>query len=310
MKEKILIIYSCGASSGFGHYKRSLFLEKKLKKKNQVFKLCLEDSKTLHLKIYKLIIRSIRLNKIKKVFYDINIKSKIFKKELLKTLIFCKKNNILTIGIDSAREFFLNLDHVWIPSPYKEKRIVGKNIIYGWDKILIDRPKKNYKYKYSKNIFILIGAAKNNFLLKKLSLLVKKYFSCDFKVNWVIGKFSSTKKINFLNEKNYKVLYNIKSVQKTLLSGGYVFCLYGLSFFESLSLGMPTSCYCSKKNKKKDYSEINFLKKEKIAFIDSNLEKSVSNLRKLIKNKALSKKFSNRSKKKISIFNYKKLESI
>jgi hypothetical protein len=83
-----------------------------------------------------------------------------------------------------------------------------------------------------------------------------------------------------------------------------------LSFFESLSYSIPTSSYVTKNNYKKDYEEIKYIKKAKIAFIDDTLEKSLINLNNLIKNKELSKKFSIKSKKLLSKINYEFLNNL
>lgn len=308
--KKILIIYSYGPKSGLGHYKRSLILEKELKKKNYVFKLCLNDSTFLKKKVCEKIIKKIIAKKVDKVFFDINLSIKHSKNNLINVFNFCKKKEILTIGIDSLRNYFTKLNYVWIPSPYKSKKIKGKNIIFGWDKIIIDRPIKNFKYKKRNKILILIGGAHNLLITKKLPLLISKYIPKNYELTWILGKFSLPidLKLNSINK--HKVYYDVKNIKNFLCSTGYVFCLYGLSFFESISYGIPTSCYVTKKNYKKDYNEIKYLKKIKIAFIEHTLERSLINLNKLIKNDELSKKLSVKSKKLLSKINYKFLNNL
>jgi spore coat polysaccharide biosynthesis predicted glycosyltransferase SpsG len=308
--KKILIIYSYGPKSGFGHYKRSLLLEKELKKRYYVIKFCLEDLKFLKKKIYENIIKKIRAKKVDTVFFDINLSIKHSKKDLINIFNFCKKKKILTIGIDSLRNYFSKLNYVWIPSPYKSKNIKGKNIIFGWEKMIIERPIKNFKYKKRKKILILIGSAQNLFIKEKLPLLISKYIPKDYELTWILGKFSSPIDLKSNNTHKHIVYYDLKNIKKFLSCTGYVFCLYGLSFFESLSYGIPTSSYVTKNNYKKDHDEIKYIKKTKIAFIEDTLEKSLINLNNLIKNDELSKKLSVKSKKLLSKINYKFLNNL
>jgi spore coat polysaccharide biosynthesis predicted glycosyltransferase SpsG len=308
--KKILIIYSYGPKSGLGHYKRSLILEKELKKKNYVFKLKVDDVKFLNKKICEKIIKKIRVKKICKVFFDINLSIKHSKNDLVNLFNICKKSGVLTVGIDSLRNYFLKLNYVWIPSPYKSKKIKGKNIIFGWDKMIIQGPKKNFKYKKRKKILILIGGAQNSLLAKKLPLLISKYVPKNYELTWILGKFSLPFDLKLNSTHKNKVYCNCINMKKFLSSAGYVFCLYGLSFFESLSYGIPTSSYVTKNNYKKDYYEIKYIKKNKIAFIENTLKKSLINLSNLIKNDKLSDKFSFRSKNLLSKINYKFLNNL
>lgn len=308
--EKILIIYSYGPTTGLGHYKRSLIIEKELKKKNYVLKLCLDDRKLKKIKFNKNILKKIREKKIEKVFLDINLSTKIAKYDLLNFFDSCKTRNILTIGIDSLIKYYSKLNYVWLPSPYKPKKIEGNNIIFGWDKLILEKIKKNFKYKKKKSILILAGNTKNSFVLKKLPLLISKYIPEDYKLTWILGKFSVRGDLYLQNNYKHKIYHNVKSIKKFLSNTGYVFCLYGLSFFESLSYGIPTSSYVTQKNYKKDFHEIKYLKKKKIAFIDNNIEKSIKNLQNLIKNDSLSKNFSIRSKKLLSSVNFEFLNGL
>ena len=68
--------------------------------------------------------------------------------------------------------------------------------------------------------------------------------------------------------------------------------------------------FCANSNYKKDYNEIEFLKKNKIYFIEKNLSKSVDALVNLINSKNLHKKFLKNSKKHLRFFDYSFLKKI
>jgi spore coat polysaccharide biosynthesis predicted glycosyltransferase SpsG len=307
VKKEILIVYSLSKISGLGHYKRSLILENFLKKSNNINKVSLKDVKFTK-KNAERIINIVNKKTVTKVFFDFDSAHLKNLVEIKKILIYCKNISVKTIGIDTLRYHYNILDYVWIPSPHKNKTIKGKNIIFGWDKIIINRPKNNNK-KISKGITILLGGSYNEYVIKNLPKFLNKHISKIYNFNWILGNLSSKKNLKNLDQ-NHKVFYNLKSIDKILSLSGYVFCLYGLSFYESLSYGIPTSCYITKKNYTKDIEEINYIKKKKLAYLDNNLEQSVLNLVKLLNNNKICKIFSKNSKEKLLRQNFNFLNQI
>lgn len=302
------IVYSFGQHSGYGHYKRSQIIETYLKNKtaSKVNKIRISDSEITRNNISETILKKINKKKIKILILDLNysyVKSTFKIKKLLTTL---NDRGIKTVGIDSLRHFSKYLDCVWIPSPFKKKNLISKKIVWGWDKMVFNRYKLTHHKK--KNIFFLLGGAKNTLLNKHLPKLVEKKIPKEFNLYWVCGKFSDKPK--FFDKTRWTLCKNSNSLEKKIPKSSFVFSLYGLSFFEALSCGIPSVAFCANSNYKKDYNEIEFLKKNKIYFIEKNLSKSVDALVNLINSKNLHKKFLKNSKKHLRFFDYSFLKKI
>ena len=134
------------------------------------------------------------------------------------------------------------------PSFFLEKKFKKKNVVYGWDKFLLK--KSNHRYKIKKKIYILTGASKNNLLPNILPSLIEKKIQKKFKLIWVKGKYSKKPNLNFKSDR-WKILDKSKSYLSYLPDAGYVLTTYGMSFYESLSLGIPTVCFPVIQNKKR-----------------------------------------------------------
>ena len=303
-----LILFSRGPRSGCGHYSRSKIIQEYIKYniKAPVKISCIKDSEVSKKNISKIIKNKIKKDKIKTLILDLNF---IYLKSVLKIrkmLLDINKMDIVTIGIDSLRFFYKYLNYVWIPSPFKEKNLVSKNIIYGWDKMILNRYK--FTYKRSKKILFLFGSSKNILISKQLPSLIERKIPREFKLHWVLGKFSEKPKN--IDTKRWVFHKNLKNLSSVLKKTGFVFSMYGLSFFEAMTCGIPTVAYCTKKNYKKDYKEIIFLKKKNICFIETELNNAVIRLRCLIDSKKTCVNFVNNSKNFFYNFDFSFLKKI
>ena len=303
-----LILFSKGPRSGYGHYSRSKIIQEYIKYniKAPVKISCIKDSEVSKKNISKIIKNKIKKDKIKTLILDLNF---IYLKSVLKIrkmLLDINKMGIVTIGIDSLRFFYKYLNYVWIPSPFKEKNLVSKNIIYGWDKMILNRYK--FTYKRSKKILFLFGSSKNILISKQLPSLIERKIPREFKLHCVLGKYSEKPRI--LDRDRWTIHTNISSTKNILKKAGFVFSLYGLSLFEALNSGIPTVSFCTKDNFKKDFKEIIFLKKKKMCFIEHDLVKSVEKLNLLIRSEKISKSFIKNCKKVFQPPDYSFLDKI
>jgi hypothetical protein len=308
MIKSYLIIYSYGQQSGFGHQNRARIIKNYITKniKSKVTVASISDKDVKKTNIGKNILKIINSKKINILILDLNYFHIKQKNKIIKTLNFIKKKGIKIVGVDSLRNFYKFLDVIWIPSPSKKKNLISKNIIYGVDKMIFNR----YRFAYSKlkKITFLVGGSKNKKVSEKLPKIIEKNIPKEFKLIWIKYGFSHQPKI--IDKKRW-LIYNSKNSLKNIFkNSGFVFSLYGLSFFESLNCGIPSVALCTKKNYKKDYEEINFFKKKKIFFIETNIYKAVKKLVDLISNNKMSQFYSIRSKKYLNNYNYSFLKKI
>lgn len=308
-KKFFLIIYSLGQQSGYGHYKRAQIIERYLKENVEcnVKKMCIQDNEIFQNNIAEVILKKINKKKIEILILDLNylhIQSTI---RIKKMLIKINSAGVKLIGVDSLRNFYKYLDCVWIPSPFKKNNLISKKIVWGWDKMIFHRYNLAIKKK-NNNILFLVGSGKNALLSNRLPKLVEKQIPKEFNLYWVSGKFSDKPK--FVDQNRWSFFRNPHNLKELFCKSSFVFSLYGLSFFESLSCGIPTVSFCSKNNYNKDYDEIKFLKKKKIYFIENNLSKAVDKLVKLISSKNLEKKFKKNAKQNLEYYDFSFLKKV
>ena len=114
--------------------------------------------------------------------------------------------------------------------------------------------------------------------------LIEKKIPKKFELIWVKGKYSKKPNLNFKSDR-WKILDKSKSYLSYLPDAGYVLTTYGMSFYESLSLGVPTVCFPVGQNKKKDYLEFQKLKRLNVSILKSNYRSAINELTKLTFNK-------------------------
>ena len=251
----------------------------------------LEDHKK---NIEKIIYKRVKDFRPQIIIFDLG--KNFLKPSLLGLIKKLKEEKYILIGIDNLKIYYNYLDSVWIPSFFLEKNFKKKNILYGWDKFFLK--KNNHIYKMNNKIVILTGAANNNFLPKHMPKVLEMNIPKTFQIIWVQGKYAKKPKINFESNR-WKVLKNQKSYESYLFNAGYVLTLYGVSFYESLSCGVPTVCFPIGLNKKKDLKELSEIKKMNISMVEKDYKSAVKKLSILIKDKKKSMLFSKKSKIKL-----------
>ena len=294
--KNFLLLFSKGEISGYGHYKRSSLIEKYIKKNitSRVKKICIGDEKFNKKDLDKFILHKIKKKKFKILILDFNnLQIRKSSSKIKKLLVSLKEMKVKTIGIDSMRIYYKFLDYVWVPSPFKEKYLKGKNIFYGWNKMIFRR--NQFIHQNNNNIIVTTGASKNRFISQNLAVLIEKNISKEFNLHWFFGKYSEKPKI--IDGDRWIFHRNISSIKKISRNAGFVFSLYGLSLFEALSSGIPTAAFCTKDNYKKDFNEINFFKKKFFCFIENDITEAVKKLNLLTKSKKISKNFTINCKK-------------
>ncbi len=292
MSKKVLIVCTMGSKTGLGHFTRCSSLMNHVQNKRiKCSLLKLEDFKKNYNENF--INQKIKIFKPDLIIFDLG--KKFLKPRFLNLLKELKREKYKLIGIDNLKSCYPYLDLVWVPSFFLEKKFKKKNVVYGWDKFLLK--KSNHRYKIKKKIYILTGASKNNFLPNILPSLIEKKIPKKFKLIWVKGKYSKKPNLNFKSDR-WKILDKSKSYLSYLPDAGYVLTTYGMSFYESLSLGIPTVCFPVGQNKKKDYLEFQKLKRLNVSILKSNYRSAINELNKLTFNKKKALLLSRKSKLK------------
>ncbi len=311
--KKILIISDIGHKVGLGHYSRSKIINKEIKfyfKKKFIIKNVYfnHDKNKNSFFNFSSCNKILALEKIiKKMKADCIFlnNSRIFEKKyglkMIKFLINLNTTKSIN-SVDSYLKYHKYLNYVWIPNIIIQKEYKGiKNILYGWDKILINKNKKINKKKKGNNTIITQGGSDVFKLTKKLPILLKRYLNKKIKVHWLVGPYSPKPKK--VKKFSIKVLENKKDIKfYNNYNSGFV--LFGISFFELLYNRVPISVFIPQRKEKKEL--ILKLKKESLN-VFSNLIDAVIFLNKINLNKKIYQKKFNNLSKKISFKNRKNL---
>ncbi len=314
--KKIFIISDLGTNIGLGHYSRSLVLTKEikyyLKNKTKIFNYYFHWKNSQNLgfrtvsnkKLNQYILKKINQHSPNVVCFNV---SRFLEPKLYNFISLLKKNypNIKLVAIDG----FLKKTHlfkkIWIPNVTlkSKKDFKNKKIIFGWDKILINRFKEKNKRQKSINVLFTIGGTDRYKIGDHLPQIAEKTFEKKIKLIWVQGPYASRPKIS--SSKRWTILKNRTNLKPLYKKIDFAFVVFGVSFFEIISQSIPSVLFFHKK-KIEDIHLIKYLKK-KLFDVTSNLETAVSILNYKIKNYKKSKQKAKKLKQKIKFKNRKKI---
>ena len=311
--KKIFVLSDFGPDVGLGHYKRSRILKDEIKKyfnyvnvKNFYFgsDRSLKEKLVSKKKFKKFLEKKINRSRPDCIILNI---SRSFENMIIEEIIILKKTfpsiQINSIDGNPYNSKIYNL--LWIPNIYLEKKHQKKrNIIYGWDKILIEKKSKKKIIKDKKMLLVSIGGTDKFDLTKRLPNILNDEEFVDFKFLWVKGPFV---KKPFLKKSviNFKFIENRLSLNKLYMKSSFAIVLFGVSFFETVYYGIPQIVHFPKEKKEikgliKKLRKRNFL-------VSQNLIELKKNLKILFKNE---KKFKKMAKKNIRMINFKERKKI
>lgn len=310
--KKILVISDVGSRVGLGHYSRAKILEKEIKlyfkNKYKIKQLFFSQDKKRDIFIkYYLIKKFYELEKnITNYNPDIIFlnNSKLFEKKYGNKILEILKKQLkkkIIISIDSYIKFYKNLNYVWIPNIEIEKKWKNiKRILWGWDKLLINKNKKRIIKKNNKKLIIITGGSDQYGLTRKLpQVLKKKLLFNNISISWLVGPYSPLpKKVDGLK---INIISNKKNTSY-LSSFNMGLVVFGVSFFEVLYNKIPCVVLIPPKKEKKIL--INKLKNNGID-VAFNIEQAIKKLLIIRNNFYKNKKKFNYLAKKIFFKNRK-----
>ena len=210
-------------------------------------------------------------------------------------IIYSKK--IKFIGIDTLFKFNKYMSHIWIPHITISKKQIGKNIYFGWDKIIVEKIKKNNVL--GKHILFLIGGTDKYKLSEKIPNLLNNKIQSENKFLWVQGPFAKPPKIKKKYKKNWKIYKNPQNIYNLIFKAKCCFVLFGTTFFEVVNAGIPQVTYIPKGKEK----QILVKKLKKNFLIENNLKVSLNKINLILKNYD---KFKQKAKKNKKLIIFKK----
>ena len=272
-KNNFIILTSQSKKEGLGHFSRSKIIFREI---NEVL--------TSNVKIYCIgksffdesFIYRERLKFLEKINYSLfeandTIIIDLPKNQIKKLdLIKLKKNKIIFIdNYKNLKNSMTIIPSIRNPNKIKKNFLIGKNYL-----IL---PRKSFLYKE-------VNLNRNqNFFLNSGSIKISKdfiNFISDNNLNLIVGRLISKKQIKLLKDKKIKYLVNPKNLFEILSSSKEIFCKFGVSTYELISIGKTPIIY--------DFNEVGERLKDIKFLFKKGLVKLIRN-KKIISNKKVLK---------------------
>jgi spore coat polysaccharide biosynthesis predicted glycosyltransferase SpsG len=309
----VLFITCSGEDVGIGHLSRSMVICKYLiSSTNLNINLCIngnlikrDDFNRVN---YEFIVNTenffdevltiIYKKKIQVIIIDLFYPKYIEKIEIF--LQSLKKRNIIIIAIDGLVNFHKYIDLIFIPSiSYKKPRAISANIISGWDCLLlnVDYTKKNTEYENS--ILVLTGGSDVANLGETWPKILNDCLPFNSKVKWIVGPYSRNPSSYIPTRIKIEYIENQSNLNSIISCTKYAITVFGVSFFELLSFGVPTIVFPARHGSNQD--DLDIIKKEQIAIVGDDALHSSKLMLKLMKNKYLCDKLSKNATEKFKI---------
>ncbi len=310
---KILLIGQAGPNTGLGHLTRLSVVANELKKNNINNKIIIFGDVSKH-RIDSLDINT-QLNSSKDNFFDVLSKEVINNSysqiildlnprelpcQIRETILWLKNKDIEIVSIDSLFEYSMHMNFIWVPSFYDKfsnNPLLLNKVIFGWDSYLLNKKLKTPKWKTGKKVLILTGASDTKNLSKILPHKLENDLSEVMEITWVQGPYSKKPTLPEESRHNWKIIFNPNDIQELICSSNYVLTVFGVSFFETIQYGIPTTVFSP--YDQKDFEELKALSKEGVCLVSENENNAIKDLNKLIQDSDLCKNISKNALKKM-----------
>lgn len=258
-----------GKKFGTGHFRRTLKIYKKLKKKKQFKFYVLTKSNKLSLKILKTHFKNILFLKnkeyIKKLFFLkendilINDTPKGIEKKLY---LFCFKNKIKTISFDDTSKYSKKCD-LLINSVFFLKKNNPKNAYNGFKYFIVDEEfkvkSKSHKPTKFFNILICSGGTDKKDFFMKVHKILNNYK--NIKINAFIGiGVEKNNKIYKVKDSRLKLFINKSKLKRYFDKSHLSIVSGGFTMLESVITKTPTAVIKTYEHQKYMIKELTKLK--------------------------------------------------
>ncbi len=150
------------------------------------------------------------------------------------------------VGIDFASDYDDLFDVVWVPSFYVEKKRIqscGAKLFYGWDAYLLnDLPYKTEHPDIIRNVLVLTGGSDAASLGNDLPEKIMKTITKGISVTWLQGIYAEKPILPKTEYESFSIVKAPVNIADFVPEFDAVICVYGVSFFECLSMNVPVFC--------------------------------------------------------------------
>lgn len=240
----VLFVTQAGPDVGFGHLARTLTCAKAVQEYNAYgVQVLVEGPKTPFARLAAFNSQWVDcLQDVKEISPDIICLDLKHIDE--KHIDWAKKHAPHVVCIDQYLAAADNVDLFWFPSPYLNADLVGNDKVrHGWDCLLVDPVLPKLKPEMAKKRgIVLTGSGDHANVGRSLPSKLVAGFEGRLELDWVQGPFAQAPAFDEKLPQGWRVLSDVQGVTSLLQTYDFALCVFGVSFFECLSAGIPAIC--------------------------------------------------------------------
>lgn len=302
----VLIVCHAGSGIGLGHLTRSLVIGKALQKKFDANVRYLIQSEPISrhdldefgydfLPPERDLAAAIEVIKpVDLILLD--LQSQRVSSNLQPVIRSLRTEGIKVVAIDGLRDFRDDLDLIFIPSYRLDVALEwqsGAPVVFGWDCYLLDDKDRAGEWAPGNQVLALTGGSDATELGLSWPSLLNEELPSSAVLDWVTGPFSSAPIIP--KQQRIKINNHVapEGLGQLMRQANYAVTVFGVSFFEVLSLGVPTVVFSPYGDK--DAAELNGIAETGVALIAADEKDATKKLVKLMADDALALRLSERA---------------
>ncbi len=206
-------------------------------------------------------------------------------------------NRLHVVAIDCLESQVNSVNLLVVPSFYLKsayKSIDKDKLRYGW-KYYVIAPHKNYgDWQCNEKIIVFTGGSDLDAFGKWLPRALDELLPIQCEVVWVQGPYAGNPELPKTRRIRWRVIKDPNNIPDLIQQCSYAVTLYGITFFEVLTYGIPSVVYVDNME-----AEANILKKHKVALVVKDKSKIVIALNDLIKDNQLASTIAQNARKSI-----------
>lgn len=302
----VLIVCHAGSGVGLGHLTRSLVIGKALQKKFDANVRCLiqsEPIKRRDLDVFKYDFLSPEqdiadaIEAIKPLdLILLDLQPQRVPSSLRPAIKSLRAEGVKVLAIDGLREYKEDLDLVFVPS-YRlgaaDEEESGAPVVFGWDCYLLDEMCETTKWTPGNQVLALTGGSDATQLGLSWPSLLNQELPVRTILDWVTGPFSFMPIIP--EPARIKINEHVapEGLNRLMRQANYAVTVFGVSFFELLSLGVPTVVFSPYGDK--DSVELKGIAEAGVALVARDEKDATKQLVRLMADETLARRLSEKS---------------
>lgn len=211
------------------------------------------------------------------------------------TLTSIRRRGAKIISIDAMGDYLRQLDLLFRPTIVNNVHPIegGAPVVWGWDCLLLNPPTITSDWRPGSRVLVLTGGGDPMDLGLSLPRILDSALPMDAEINWVRGPYARKPRSECTDRLKFLIHDSPDNLDHLMVDSQYALSVYGVSFFELMSWGIPTVVFSPYGDK--DYEHLALIQREGLALVGSDEVDSAAKLAELMNNDALARDISDRA---------------